>query len=297
MVNLDDFSLILRAFPNFPPFFLPSDSTSLTIANIPDALVFKVAQLPLHKNWCEIGSHYLAEYWAPWVTAETQDMSSVLRPLHTSMAGSRRGRRVWLDTGHLSAMALMPALETFHDGAARFIRLRRSRIHLAYSKALAVGSGPCSSRCTWCHCPLDGATRCIPPGRSWQQLSSFQQYLWEIDELECQWEAFRRSRPDAKVLELNWAEHDGLGIRELRDIAKFLDVSLDFKDSGKPLLDERDRVINSHLSQRDRESMNMTELSRLDAEYQQIMLIDVCNEFVCKLGIPRSNARDGLHSD
>lgn len=157
-----------------------------------------VAQLVMHPNWCQIAGHYVREYWMPWSTKR-------LPPRNEA------DTRLWFDSGHLAALGLAPAFSSMLGSAVKMVRIRRSRIDLAYSKAVAAAgegknNGPCSPGCTWCHCPIDAATRCIPPGDAWVRMTPFQRYLWEVDEVECKWTAFRRQFPTIKTLEIDWEE-------------------------------------------------------------------------------------------
>lgn len=197
-----------------------------------------VAQLPLNPNHCEIGLRYAEEYWWPWASAKilgstSRQHSAASGPL-SDLKGNRASSQVpgsestgprevdsWFDSGHLASLAIVPAFLSFLGREkVKLVRLRRNRLDLAWSKAHSrstapagtgvegagsgstVAGGPCSSACVWCLCPLDAATLCLPPGSVWGRLSYFQQFLWEADELECQWQSIIASNPKLQTLEV-----------------------------------------------------------------------------------------------
>lgn len=131
-----------------------NQSLRITFEGFPYNLAIR--QLPMHPNTCAISMFYMNTYWwdgfmkdvfhkAPWITT-------------------------WFDTGHLASMVAGTLASVFGRERVAFLRIRRNRLDLAYSKFVSVSHrgltsteddytlGPCSTACEWCLCPLDAAT-------------------------------------------------------------------------------------------------------------------------------------------
>jgi hypothetical protein len=157
--------------------------TGFTIAHEDEIGRDTVKTLAKQATFCEDGLEYVVEKKIP-------KMVSVLKA---------RRQHTYVGTGHQVILGILPALADTLQSNAKFVRLRRSRLDTAYSYALK-GAGPCHLRCKLCICNSALLARCPVAADFWEKLTVFQQYLWFVDEVECQWQALVSSRP--AILEL-----------------------------------------------------------------------------------------------
>lgn len=230
----------------------------------------------------------MREYWWPRIKPRLR--------LH-SAAGALPPLRAWFDSGHLPSLSLAAPLHTFlGQHRTQFIRLRRKRLDVAWSKTVSASDigehatpgasvgGPCSAACVWCLCPLDAATICQPAAKQWHRLTVFQQFLWEVDEVECQWQSLLASRPELQYIDIDW--EDEVTAQHLRSIATFVELG--------PLPDpvaarfirpppQHNPHINAHVKPGGRQK-NMTELLQQDQQYRTVLEAKECNAFYCTFG-------------
>lgn len=145
-------------------------------------------EIPFHHDFCDRALEYVVKEKLP-------RMKSDLR--HTR-------KTIFFDSGHQIILGLVPALIQVLGDKVKFVRLRRNKFDVAHSFWAEKGYGPCSSRCLFCSCPLDPMTRLKVPGSIWSSMSSFQKYLWFVDEVEAQWQSTLESFPNINYIETNW---------------------------------------------------------------------------------------------
>ena len=155
-----------------------------------------VKKIPWSQDYCKKAFEYVA----------TQKIPQMVKTL-TAVRSTRHidSPAVWFGSGHQIILGLIIPLINLLGSSARFIRLRRNRLDVAYSYFQKNG-GPCTHRCIFCICPLDAVARLPVPGALWERLSIYQRYLWFVDELEGQWQAILRSplAKELKYIEVDW---------------------------------------------------------------------------------------------
>eukprot|EP00041_Stephanoeca_diplocostata_P030419 m.919899 g.919899 ORF g.919899 m.919899 type:complete len:439 (+) comp23754_c0_seq19:102-1418(+) len=250
-----------------------NQSLRITFEGFPYNLAIR--QLPMHPNTCAISMFYMNTYWwdgfmkdvmrkSPWVST-------------------------WFDTGHLASMVAGTLASVFGPDRVSFLRVRRNRLDLAYSKYVSVSHrgltdqeddytlGPCSTACEWCLCPLDAATVCLPPGDVWAELTPFQKFLWEIDEVECVWRALQQEHPNIDVLEIDWDQH--LTADAMARIAAFagMPARSDGNYTRVPLAERN----NQHVNTTHRRRKNTTLLHAQDMHYRSLLRPVACTAYTC----------------
>lgn len=236
-----------------------------------------VQQIGLHMNYCSLGRLYLKSIWWP-----KKDVSNVLGAKSSQI-------RTWFDSGHLASFLLGQLVDVLGPHRLGFVRLRRNRIDLAYSKMVSVraeglqeieddfGFGPCAQSCVWCFCPLDAATVCLPPGSVWSKMTPFMRFLWEVDELECLWRLVLQNAPSLRTLEVNWS--DKISATHLEAIANFLGIP--FATSANRDESTNTSARNTHVTNSHRAAKNMSDLRLQDQAYQQLLRPVRCDEYAC----------------
>eukprot|EP00039_Didymoeca_costata_P005760 m.84360 g.84360 ORF g.84360 m.84360 type:complete len:410 (-) comp12962_c0_seq2:829-2058(-) len=245
-----------------------------------------VTQLPIHPNYCSIAKLYIRLKWVSGILQST-NMSS---------------KSTFFDSGHLVSLSLFPAFHSYFGSRrqVKFVRLRRNRIDLAWSKAVSSTSktsnqklgasrafrtagGPCSEKCTWCLCPLDAATMCLPPGKLWSQLTFFQQFLWEIDELECQWQKFLLARAELDLpvdyLDVDWDTE--ITTKHIASIADFINIGEINRTAAQQYI-LQNKAVNQHVNSTTQK--NISELLTQDKEYRILLGATNCDTYTCSFG-------------
>jgi hypothetical protein len=191
-----------------------------------------------------------------------------------------RKQHTWIEAGHQTLLGVIPALSQVLGKRARFVRVRRNRIDVAYSYA-QKGQGPCSPTCKFCLCPLDPLARCPVDGLIWRSLSVFQQYLWFVDELECQWQAFLASAPaDTIFTEINWDK--AITGADLLKVAKISGMEHVFlRDPSN-----QTKRANDHVHKESRSTKDYTVLHAEDRGYQALLGLTDCTIFTCIPPLP-----------
>lgn len=240
----------------------------------------RVRRLPMNPSFCEDALAYVANQKVPQMELALEGYAN-----STGTEGS-----TWFGAGHQIVLGMIPALIEVLGDRARFIRVRRNMQDTAYSYAAKRG-GPCTSRCKYCLCPLDEASR-LPPAegrKAWEQLSIYQQYLWFVDEVEAQWQAILNSYPNIQHTELNWDKK--IAPEEFARIAEFAGVTPPSIDAFQALAGsknaERDgrkgpKAANEHISSAIRSTKNYTWMDEQLMEYRNIMgFPSNCTKYTC----------------
>jgi hypothetical protein len=215
--------------------------------------------VPWNRTYCEDGLKYTAERKVPRIV-------NLMRA---------RKQHTWIEAGHQTLLGIIPALSQVLGKRARFVRMRRNRIDVAYSFA-QKGQGPCSPTCKFCLCPLDPLVRCPVDGLIWRSMSVFQQFLWFVDELECQWQSFLSSSPDEVVVtELNWDK--AITGADLLMVAKFAGMNDVFLRDPT----NQTKRANDHVHDASRSSKNYTALHEEDRGYQTLLGLTDCTIYTC----------------
>lgn len=219
-------------------------------------------RIPWEKDYCRRSRDYVEHFKVPQIESILEDLDA-----HTFFA-----------SGHQVILGLIPALADILGDRARFLRLRRNRFDTAYSfyKSKNGDSGPCSGRCIFCLCPLDPLARCPVDAQVWEDLNPYQRHLWSVDEIECQWQSFLRSRPGVHYMELNWDKR--LTAEQMLEVAKFIDMDVSLQ---APSLKE---TANGHLSAKVRSTKNYTWMEEMDRDYRQKVghaADSDCNTYFC----------------
>lgn len=214
-------------------------------------------EVPTHNDYCMAGRDYILQHKLPHMLSKLE----ATRSDH------------FLGSGHQIILGVLPALVDTFRYSAKFVRLRRSRLDVAYSY-YKKGSGPCAHRCILCLCPLDPATRCPVSSAVWGTLSVFQRYLWFVDEVECQWQTLLTSRPWLADIshEVHWTK--AISFKEMNDVGVFSGLV----DEGLPAPEEEVKKSNEHVHS---SSRNWTWIEEQDADYRQKLGLKHCNEFHC----------------
>ena len=137
---------------------------------------------------------------------------------NVSLAHPEGAKSVWIDMGHFqNRLPLGLDCMAEHSGSrAAFVRIRRDRYAIANSFAKKTET-PCFHEAGKKHprrsyCPYGedvkrdhGETSLPVRDEVWEQLGSFQKFLWLADEIELRYQALRRDFPDPLYLELSWS--------------------------------------------------------------------------------------------
>jgi hypothetical protein len=235
---------------------LPSD---LIVVAEAEADRGALIQVPFSADFCKAASDYVAKEKIPFMERRLKEQNA----------------RVYFACGHQNLLGILPALADQLKGRVKFIRLRRNRFDTAYSFNTKT-DGPCMHHCRYCPCPLDAATRCPVPGHIWSKLNSYQQYLWAVDEVECMWQAFIRSRPDLPTMTLEWSKT--ISKEMMEQVAAF---------SGYPTLQAKEPEVqvtnasNPHVNTERKREKNTEQLLLWDKEYRDVLQLQQCNEYTC----------------
>jgi hypothetical protein len=220
-----------------------------------------VKRVPMTTDFCKTARRYVVEKKVPHI--------------ESILSGVERGGIVpgtWFGSGHQITLGLIPALIDVLGDRAKFIRLRRNKLDIAYSYAQKNG-GPCTSRCIFCLCPLDAAARMPVEGSTWGKLSIFQQYLWFVDELEGQWQTVLRRNPEINYIEVNWDAK--LTHTDFARMAAFTGM-----DKGLEQQAEQVKA-NEHVHSKAKAAKNYTWMEEQAKEYAQILNVGECSKFTC----------------
>ena len=233
---------------------VPSD---FVIVGESEANKTALATIPFGPDHCQRALEYVADEKLPYM----------LRALRS------RGAHTYFAAGHQIILGLVPALADILGDRAKFVRLRRSRLDTAYSFT-PKSAGPCQVQCKYCPCPLDAYSRCpVPMGREWNMLNTFQQYLWAVDEVECQWQALLRSRPHISRIEVNWdSVIEPEVVKRVADFIGMRDVEIKAHETKRT---------NTHVPSRAATAKNTTLLEQWANEYQQLLSLPECNRYTC----------------
>eukprot|EP00043_Microstomoeca_roanoka_P013926 m.137022 g.137022 ORF g.137022 m.137022 type:complete len:396 (-) comp15883_c3_seq1:169-1356(-) len=237
-----------KVFGTIPPGYV--------IAHEEEASRDVVRALPFDRGYCQRALDYVINEKLP-----IMERALATRHAHTYFA-----------TGHQIILGLLPALVDVLGNHVKFVRLRRDRMDTAFSFAQR-GGGPCSRTCRYCLCPLDDLTRCPVSAKQWNQLNEFQQYLWAVDEVECQWQALLRSRPGVEYMELNWTI--AITAKDMVRLAEFLQMSHIHSHVTKT------EGSNPHVSPSAAASKPYDQLAAWTLEYSKMLHLPECNSFTC----------------
>eukprot|EP00730_Choanoeca_flexa_P004632 TRINITY_DN11754_c0_g2_i1.p2 TRINITY_DN11754_c0_g2~~TRINITY_DN11754_c0_g2_i1.p2 ORF type:complete len:394 (+),score=55.24 TRINITY_DN11754_c0_g2_i1:2244-3425(+) len=221
-----------------------------------------LTELPSRKDFCEAALSYVVEQKVPRLIRRMQyDQHDVV-----------------YQAGHQVLQGILPALLAYLGPAASLVRLRRNRLETAFSfsqKAI----GPCGLKCKWCPCPMDLMTRCPIDGEHYRQLTTFEKYLWAVDEMECTWQSIRKQFPEVPFHIFEWSKR--IQSHHLIDLAAFLNVTMKIL----PELAETQALTraNAHVSEADRkaEQAKWAKLLESDQRYQQIVGLSNCSKYSC----------------
>jgi hypothetical protein len=263
-----------------------------------------VRQIQMHRNHCELGLYYLRTLWWPRLSDQLKQRQTMPQTV--------------FDSGHLFSLLTQAFVDSLGKENIGIVRLRRNRIDLAYSKAVSTAKqglykqedervlSPCSAACVWCLCPLDAETTCVPLGNEWALFTPFQRFLWEVDELECQWQMLLKHHPGLSYVEVDW--QDKLSPSNLQTIARFIGMInmedvLAFaqehttpqpqpegvdQENEKQGVESQNKInvsniagYNHHVTNHNEK--NVTLLKLQDEDYRKRLGITSCNDFYCKL--------------
>lgn len=218
-----------------------------------------LVQIPWTPNYCNDGMKYVAERKVPKIV-------HVLRA---------RKQHTWIESGHQNMLGELSGLAQMLGKQVRFVRMRRNRLDVAYSYS-QKGEGPCSPACIYCLCPLDPIARCPVDGETWGMLTLFQQYLWFVDELECQWQALVYNEPGITRVDLNWDK--SISGEQLLMVAKFsgMDKAVLRNETKKET--ERD---NDHVKSSKRSTKNYAAMEAEALQYQELLRLKHCDTYSC----------------
>jgi len=191
-----------------------------------------------------------------------------------------RGRLVgsvhkYLYTGHLPcAFELCPTfIDTLPRNSVKILRVRRDRIQTALSlMALGpesqdpwVGVGP-TLPLRWFPSPKLWFVRLRPTDQTWASLNRFQKYLWYVDDLECRWQALKRSHHgEFQYLEVQVESLIQFnGAEEYHRIAQFFNLSLDLS-----AITERHNTIQH--KQKVKDNQPEAQLRDWDLQYRRVI--------------------------
>ena len=271
--------------------YAPADLAGMVIAHETEADPKRLQHVPWAGDFCAAAASYVAEVKFP-------DMAKRLAALP-----ERAGGRVWFETGHQVSLGILPALRRAAGGRAKFVRLRRARLGVAYSFAHTAKDGPCGKGCVYCLCPTDAAARCPVPGRVWAALSVFQQFLWLIDEVEEQWRQFMAQDPATPSFELNWGRQ--LELPQLEALGRFVGLGRNFTIPGTAKVGDSvglgrnfaipgaakvsdSSILNDHLH--GGSAVNATWGRAQDTAYRSAVGAHSCDEFACACAVTPVNA-------
>ena len=219
----------------------------------------RLVRIPWTTNYCSDGMAYVAE-------------RKVNKIVHVLRA---RKQHTWIESGHQNMLGELPGLAQMLGKQVRFVRMRRNRLDVAYSYA-QKGEGPCSPACIYCLCPLDAIARCPVDGQTWGMLTLFQQYLWFVDELECQWQALVHNEPGIVRTDLNWDK--SISGEQLLMVAKFsgMDKAVLRNETKKET--KRD---NDHVKSGSRSTKNYTAMAAEAHQYRKLLGLKYCDTYSC----------------
>lgn len=193
-------------------------------------------------------------------------------PKMTSVLDATK-KNIYFQSGHQVILGLVPALIQILGDSAKFIRLRRNKLDVAYSYAQKAG-GPCTARCIFCLCPLDSATKLAVTGDIWEQFSVYQKYLWFVDEVEAQWQSLLLEYPDINRVELDW--NKTLTPEHFTTIAHFAGLT-----AATPKGQEKVSKSNQHLTAAAKSHKNVTWMEEQSVEYARIAGLKRCSTYTC----------------
>ena len=123
------------------------------------------------------------------------------------------------------------------------------------------------------------------PGTLWQTLSTYQRYLWFVDEVEAQWGSILNTYPDINHIEVDWDKK--LTPDMFTQIARYTGVDV------TPLPEHAEvTASNQHLSSSDRSHKNYTWMEEEDAGYQAKLGLKECGIYHCMGGpTPKKNPK------
>jgi hypothetical protein len=221
-------------------------------------------RIPWGVDYCSKARDYVINQKIPHIE---KILKSTEERDHTDVPGTFFG------SGHQVGLGMVPALIDVLGDRAKFVRLRRNKLDVAYSYAQKDG-GPCTHRCIFCLCPLDAAARMPIPGEVWEQLSVFQQYLWFVDELEGQWQAVLRGRPNINYMEMDWTKV--IEPEEFARMAEFVGM-VGVKHKEKPVV-----KANEHLNSKSKSAKNYTWMEEQVVTYTETLgLSGGCSLYHC----------------
>lgn len=220
-----------------------------------------VKTVPWYEDHCDRALEYVIQQKVP-------KMVSVLESTKS---------KIHFAAGHQIILGLVPALIQVLGDRAKFIRLRRNKLDVAYSYAQKAG-GPCTARCIFCLCPLDAVARLAMTGNLWESLSVYQKYLWFVDELEAQWQSTLKEYPTINHMELDWDKK--LTPEHFTEIAHFSGLT-----AATPVekITEKNKVTasNGHLNVHAKSLKNVTWMEEQALGYREIVGLNACTTYSC----------------
>jgi hypothetical protein len=171
---------------------------------------------------------------------------------------AKEGTSTYVDIGHHNLHGILRTTPKVFGSDVFFIRLRRDRVHTAYSK----------QNVTLCQtmfrvCPTENL-HLLSPGsgtwteEEWMKLTGYQQSLWMIDEVEAEFQQLVRENPGASYLECNWSDDLGPCFEIVSSI-----LGVQVKDGGLDL--------KQHTSKNLINSDDQKRIVQADEDYQSLM--------------------------
>jgi len=168
--------------------------------------------------------------------------------------------QTYVDLGHHNMLGILRTTPKVFGGDVFFIRFRRDRVHTAYSFS--------KSRSELCKsffdlCPMRNWHLLSPHSGNWTQdawrsMTSEQQHLWYVDEVEAEFQQLLRENPDVSYLECNWSDDLGNCFELVSSI-----LGLQIADNGGVHL--------KHHTDGELDSLARDRIVRADEDYRSVM--------------------------
>ena len=225
-----------------------------------------VKKIPWSRDYCQKARDYVVDQKIP-------HLEKILEGIEQRDRTGDNQPGTFFGSGHQIALGMIPALIDVLGDSAKFVRLRRNKMDVAYSYAQKNG-GPCTHRCIFCLCPLDAAARMPIPGGLWEELSIYQRYLWFVDELEGQWQAVLRRSPGINYIEMDWDKKI-----EPEEFARLADFTGMAGVKHRPI---EVKKANEHLNHKSKSAKNYTWMEEQVVEYAaKLGLKNGCTTYHC----------------
>lgn len=148
----------------------------------------------------------------PSLEEQIDRVSTVNKPKIDAVLTSE-SKHTYVDLGHHIVMGILGVVPAVFGDEAFFVRLKRDRLHVAYSFA---EERTVEDFCQFKFriCPLKDEV-ILQPSRGnwtaalWNSLSLEQQAFWYIDEIEAVWQRMLVTYPDTSFLDCSWVDNLG----------------------------------------------------------------------------------------